>query len=129
MKNNLINMLKEKEIKRQITDYLRLKGWKVYRLNNAGIYNPKSKSFFFRGEKGLADLLALKAGFPCWFIETKSLKGKVSKEQKEFQKLVLSSYNGWANVIHSLEEVMEIEKGMAEVFEKRLDNKAFNFIK
>ena len=68
--------LKEKDIRRQIQDYLRWKGWAVfYHLQGLGSF------------RGLSDLQALKDGRSV-FIEIKTARGRQSEHQKKFQRLV-----------------------------------------
>jgi len=65
--------VKESDIRRQIRDYLRLKGWFTFHLlQGLGSY------------PGLSDLVALKAG-QVLFIELKRPGGRQSEKQKEFQ--------------------------------------------
>ena len=68
--------LKEKDIRKQIQDYLRWTGWFVfYHLQGLGSY------------RGLSDLQALKDGRSV-FIEVKTPRGRQSEHQKKFQRLV-----------------------------------------
>jgi len=65
--------LTETDIRRQIQDYLRWKGWLVvYQLQGLGAY------------RGLSDLIAVKDG-RVLFIELKTPRGRQSKYQEEFQ--------------------------------------------
>jgi Holliday junction resolvase len=69
-------MMKEKDIRRQIQDYLRWTGWAVfYHLQGLGSF------------RGLSDLQALKNGRSV-FIEVKTARGRQSEYQKEFQRMV-----------------------------------------
>ena len=68
--------MKEKDIRRQIQDYLRWTGWTVfYHLQGLGSY------------RGMSDLQALKDGRAV-FIEVKTAGGRQSEHQKKFQRLV-----------------------------------------
>ena len=79
----------ENEIKKQITDYLKLNGYKVFRINNVGIFNAKRQCYIFKGEKGVSDLLAIsKRKNQILFIETKVKPRKPTAEQLEFLDLV-----------------------------------------
>ncbi len=63
----------ETDIRRQVTDYLRIKGWFVfYVLQGLGAY------------RGIPDLIAVKNG-RVLFIELKSARGRQSDHQKKFQ--------------------------------------------
>ena len=69
----MANQVKESDIRRQVQDYLRLKGWFVfYHLQGLGSY------------PGLPDLQAVKNGRVV-FIELKKPGGKQRKGQAEFQ--------------------------------------------
>ncbi len=64
----------EKDIRKQIQDYLRLKGYFVYYcLAGLGAY------------PGLSDLVAIKNGV-TYHIEIKTEKGKQSEKQEQFQR-------------------------------------------
>jgi Holliday junction resolvase len=73
----------ENDVKKNIRLWLELKGFDVYRINNAGVYNAKRKEFIWHGKKGMADLIAIKPPI-LLFIETKAPKKKPSVEQAEF---------------------------------------------
>ena len=77
----------ERDVIRSITQYLRLWGWDVYRINNAGVWNAKARhgkgAWIFHGTPGVSDLIAIKNDRMI-FIECKSEHGKVSPEQQEF---------------------------------------------
>ena len=63
----------ETDIRRQIQDYLRIRGWFVfYILQGLGAY------------KGIPDLIAVKSG-RVLFIELKTARGRQSDHQKKFQ--------------------------------------------
>ena len=63
----------ETDIRRQIQDYLRIRGWFVfYILQGLGAY------------KGIPDLIAVKNG-RVLFIELKTPRGRQSDHQKKFQ--------------------------------------------
>ena len=68
--------MKERDIRRQIQDYLRWTGWFVfYHLQGLGSF------------RGMSDLQALKNGRSV-FIEVKTPRGRQSEYQKEFQRMV-----------------------------------------
>ena len=109
-------MLKEKEVevKKKIIDYLRLKGWRVYRIYNGAVPMIKKKKIIWRKQpkeyRGVPDLFAMKKNFPMLWLEVKGKGGRLRKEQEEFIKLARLTSNGWAHVVWSLEEVIEIIK-------------------
>ena len=86
--------LTEREILRQVRDYLRVKGWFVYR-------NHQSLG----SHKGLADLTAIKGSHAIW-IEIKKSKAELSKHQELFANDI-REHGGLYLTIHSLEEIME----------------------
>ena len=68
--------MKEKDIRKQIQEYLRWTGWFVfYHLQGLGSY------------RGMSDLQALKDGRAV-FIEVKTPRGRQSEYQKKFQEMV-----------------------------------------
>ena len=87
--------LSEKEIRRQIQDYLRLKGYFVtYNLQGLGCY------------PGKPDLDATKNGI-TYHIEVKTPNGKQSEKQKQFQ-ADLESAGGRYILARCVEDVMEL---------------------
>ncbi len=63
----------ESDIRRQVRDYLRVKGWFVFHvLQGLGCY------------LGVTDLIAVKDG-RVLFIELKTARGRQSQHQKKFQ--------------------------------------------
>lgn len=65
--------ISESDIRRQVRDYLRVKGWFVFHvLQGLGCY------------LGVTDLIAVKDG-RVLFIELKTARGRQSEHQKKFQ--------------------------------------------
>ncbi len=63
----------EADIRRQVRDYLRIKGWFCFHiLQGLGAY------------RGISDLIAVKDG-RVLFVELKTARGRQSEYQKEFQ--------------------------------------------
>lgn len=64
----------ETDIRRQVRDYLRIKGWFVFHIlqGGVGVY------------RGITDLIAVKAGRVI-FLELKTRTGRQSDYQKQFQ--------------------------------------------
>lgn len=64
----------ETDIRRQVRDYLRIKGWFVFHIlqGGVGVY------------RGITDLIAVKDG-RVLFIELKTPRGRQSEHQKKFQ--------------------------------------------
>jgi Holliday junction resolvase len=87
--------LTETEIRRQIQDYLRLKGYFVYyNLQGLGCY------------PGLSDLVAIKKGI-VYHIEIKTPRGKQSDKQIEFQRQIEAA-GGRYVLARCVEDVMEL---------------------
>lgn len=66
--------LTETDIRRQVRDYLRIRGWFVFHIlqGGVGVY------------RGITDLIAAKGG-RVLFIELKTARGRQSEYQKKFQ--------------------------------------------
>jgi Holliday junction resolvase len=68
-------------------DGLNYNGWKVWRVNNQGVFNQKTGGYYFHGQPGLPDLIAIK-GNKLLFVECKAPKKKMTEAQKEFLGLI-----------------------------------------
>ena len=77
--------LKEQTIQKMIIDYLRLKGYFVYKNSSVGIYVKKTGHYIPAQTRGVADLTAIKDK-QVYQIEVKKKGGVQSEYQKEFQK-------------------------------------------
>jgi len=106
--------LLERDILKQILEYLEWNKWTCYRINNMGVWRANIKRFTFSGTAGLPDLLAVKKGFPLLFCEIKRKSGIVSDAQKDFINRVKESDNGWADVYYSLDEIIEVLRVLKE---------------
>ena len=83
---------KESEIQAAIKAYLQYRGWLVIKIHQSlGSY------------RGIADLYALKNGRHVW-IEVKTAKGRLSKDQEKFRDEV-EAYGGVYIVARSVEDV------------------------
>ena len=83
--------LKEKDVAKQVTDYLEYRGWRRVRMNSGMSTNMMTGGIVRFGEKGMADLLFLRY-FPkqqpyalVLWVETKAPKGKLRPEQTLWQ--------------------------------------------
>ena len=76
-------------VKRQVCQVLKLNGYQVFRINNAGTFNKKSGGYFFHGTPGFPDVVAInpKHGV-ILFVETKSSVGRPSSAQVQFKSLI-----------------------------------------
>jgi hypothetical protein len=82
--------LAEREVSRQISDYLGWHGWRRIR-NQSGVATNAGGGTFRFGEKGIPDLLFLRyipehpgIALVLW-VETKRAKGKLAPEQLKWQ--------------------------------------------
>lgn len=82
----------ETAIRRAITDFLRLHGWKVARIVQSAL-----------SEKGIPDLVAIRGGETVW-IEVKTPTGRLSKYQEAWLQ-DLENHGGWWIVARSIEDV------------------------
>lgn len=87
--------LRESQIRKQIIDYIKLKGIKyVYNLQGLGCY------------KGISDLtLFFKNGVTVW-VEIKTETGKQSEYQRIFQKMLEETGNKYM-IVRSLDDLIE----------------------
>lgn len=99
--------LKEREIQKQIIDYLELKKYLVVKVNNVGIRKPDG-SFIPVRQKGISDLICLKEG-NFIAIEVKNKNGRLTDNQVEFLDSV-EDHGGTVFVARSLDEVMSTFK-------------------
>lgn len=84
----------ETEIRRQVQEYLKLKGWTIlYHLQGLG------------SMRGMSDLQVLKDG-RCIFLEVKTPKGRQSDYQKAFQQAVeAAGFEYW--ITRGIEDLQE----------------------
>lgn len=99
---------KEKNLQKQITSYLRLKGCLVVKFNSTGIYNQKTGSYIPMPQKGVSDLLFW-CGNCYGAIEVKNPNHttKPSKDQLAFLE-EMRQRGGVGLVAYDLNEVKEI---------------------
>lgn len=99
----------EGTIQSSICDYLAIKKYFFYRVNNIPPYDSVNKHFRKmpkNSRKGVADIFLLHKGTP-YFIEVKSKTGVQSQDQKDFQKDV--NENGGIYVLaRDIEDVRRI---------------------
>lgn len=83
----------ESTIQSSICDYLAIKRYFFYRVNNIPPYDSARKTFRSMPKNsrlGVADIFLLHKGVP-YFIEVKTRKGKMSDHQKSFEKDVIAN--------------------------------------
>ena len=107
---------KEADVQRSVIELLKRLSILAFRMNSGAFtFEHKGKKRFFRaGTPGMADLLAfpwvkwsvdVKAPMPVW-IECKSSRGKQSREQELFQKVVESEGHTYL-IVQSAAEVYD----------------------
>jgi len=106
------NNLKESEILKSIKDYLQYlenQGKLMFIRNNSGaivIRNKSGSRYITFGKKGSPDLLVWVQGKSI-ALEVKTLKGRQSASQKEWQSK-FEKLGGEYYIVHSIEEVRKI---------------------
>jgi len=105
----VIRKVLEKDVLKQVSQYLRLKRCLVYRMNTgAGIFQNQNgpRRFVKFGEKGMADVLAFTKRSVIW-VECKGGSGKQSELQKKFQEDV-EAYGHTYIVAKSIDDLMPL---------------------
>lgn len=107
--------MSEKAIEKQIIIWLRSKGYFCTKIDNTGIYDQKLGKF--RRQigtyklAGVSDIYMLYRGVSIW-LEVKSLTGKLSQPQKEFQASV-QRHGGCAFTVRSVTDVESALTGLS----------------
>lgn len=83
----------EADILRQVRQYLRLKGWSAYRIQQG-----------MGAVRGMPDLIAIRAGRVVW-IEVKSRTGRLSVHQEAFQ-AEIAAQGGEYLVVRRVEDII-----------------------
>jgi hypothetical protein len=81
--------LSEKEIQKQVCEYLNAKDYFFFRNNNTPIFDPTRKVFRKMPKfalKGVSDIILIK-NKKVYFIEIKTNRGTLSKDQIHFKTL------------------------------------------
>ena len=99
--------IREKDLQKQIKDYLTLQGYVVVKFASVGIYNPVRKQFIPQSRKGVADLLACSPKGRFFAIEVKVGYNKPTEEQLEFLQEI-NDRGGIGIVAYSLEDVENV---------------------
>lgn len=104
--------IKEKDIQRQITDYLTLKGYFWWRNNSGAFITERAgkKGFYKFGQTGSPDLFVVKLRVDCgqiYGIEVKAEKGKQSEAQLEWA-TEFQLNGGIYLLVHSVEEIKNL---------------------
>lgn len=96
----------EKHIQAAILDYLKLKGYFVWRNQTTGIFNKKSGGYIPSQSVGAPDIYLLTKG-SFWGLEVKRQGGVLSDYQKAFGALIEANGGHYA-VVTSIGEVQEL---------------------
>ena len=95
----------EKDLQKQILDYLRLRGVFCWKNHSTGIYKQSTGSYIPVGMKGVSDILAIRNG-KLIAIEVKVGKNKPSNVQLEFIEKI-NENGGIAFLAYSLNDVIK----------------------
>jgi len=98
---------KEQVIQNHILQYLRLKGYYVWKNNTAGIYKQATNSYIPSHAKGVSDIIGLTKQGVFIAIEVKRRSGKLSPNQKAFLEAIRAS-GGIAILAYDLADVEKI---------------------
>lgn len=100
--------MKESEIQKQIIDYMKLRGYVVFKHRNVGIFKPDTKKYIplAFGEKGISDIIACSPFGQFTAVEVKKPGNKPSAEQLAFIQNVVKK-RGVAFVAYSLQDAVE----------------------
>lgn len=105
--------MSESDIVRSCLQFLKAKGIYAWRSNNVGVFNYKTKGYFFHGLRGVSDILGiLPQKCPCALqgvllaIECKVEGKNPTNEQSSFLREI-TERGGIAIVAHSIEELSE----------------------
>jgi Holliday junction resolvase len=96
----------EKELQKQVEDYLRARGWFVWRSPHV----PRRPGHNSQGTKGEPDIKALKFG-NFLAVETKS-KGKKATDEQELFIAGIEAHGGRAVVVYELQDLVTIKGGL-----------------
>ncbi len=104
----------EQDLLRQVRDYLKLRGWKVMRMNSGGVratYNGKKRFHRYNDTPGMSDLICLRDGV-FLAVEVKRPGGKPTPDQAEFLDDIRRK-GGVAVLAQSLADVERALEGLA----------------
>ena len=99
--------LKEADFQKAILQFLKLKGFYVWRNQSTGIFNPKGKGFIPLGQTGVSDILGILPDGRFLAIEVKKPKGKATPNQIEFLDNI-NKHKGLGFIAVTVEDVQKI---------------------
>ena len=114
--------MKESQIQTAIEQYLRVleqNGRLVYIKNNSGAYRTGTGGFVRFGRSGSSDFLLFVSEGRCIHLEVKAEKGRQSKSQRDYQRLVERLGHRYL-VVRSVKEVASLFDGTGLVPEPDL---------
>ena len=116
-------LVKESQIQTAIEQYLRIleqNGRLVYIKNNSGAYRTGTGGFVRFGRSGSSDFLLFVDQGRCIHLEVKAEKGRQSKSQRDYQRLVERLGHKYL-VVRSRKEVASLFDGTGFVPDDDLD--------
>lgn len=105
-----MKIIKERDIQKQILDWLRYNKVFCYKHNSSGIIKPNG-SYIPTGMRGISDIIGIlpNSGGQFLAIEVKRKKGRLTQEQAEFIENI-NRAGGVAFVARGLEDVEKVLK-------------------
>jgi hypothetical protein len=116
----------ETDIQKDICRYLETKNVLFWRQNNAPVYDSSRGVFRKRGKwqaVGLSDIVVILPQISL-FLEVKTPKGRQSKDQRVFEKAVMSSGACLYIIVSSVEDVQTIFRSVGDEYLKDSQYKA-----
>ena len=117
------HLVKESQIQTAIEQYLRIleqNGRLVYIKNNSGAYRTGTGGFVRFGRSGSSDFLLFVDQGRCIHLEVKAEKGRQSKSQRDYQRLVERLGHRYL-LVRSVREVASLFDGTGFVPDDDLD--------
>lgn len=96
----------EAKLKKQILDYLKLKGIFCWNNRNVGVYNPKTGCYIPSPIKGISDIIGILPNGKFLAIEVKTNKNKPTKNQLWFIEEIKRN-NGVGIIAYNLDDVID----------------------
>ena len=99
----------EKDIEKQILEFLEAVGWLAWKNPTVGVWDAKKQSYRMPKSRfqirGVSDIIAIREG-KVMFLEVKTAKGRQTKHQKMFQKRIEEN-GGHYFVVRSVDDTRE----------------------
>jgi hypothetical protein len=99
--------MREADIQKQASDYLKLKGWIIFKHRNVGIYKHATNRYIPLpfGEKGISDLIGCSPKGRFGAFEIKKPGGRPSPEQIDFLRRI-NEKGGIGVLAYSLDDII-----------------------